>query len=206
MTPHDIKSLIPSHIEACLFDLDGTLADTMPTHIIAWERTGDYFGVKITEQDINALAGAPTHEVIITLNEKYGWDVDPQLAKELKAKYYLELLDAATGVDPIMPVFDFAIAFLDVYKMAIGTGSSRSNGIRVMEAINMIEKIPHIVSADDVINPKPHPETFTKCADIIGVPYENCIVFEDGPMGVLSAHAAGMPVIFLPQYEFLPAH
>jgi len=57
------------------------------------------------------------------------------------------------------------------------------------------------VSADDVLVSKPDPETFTKCADLLGVPYGDCIVFEDAPKGVEAARAAGMKAVVITTYH-----
>jgi HAD superfamily hydrolase (TIGR01509 family) len=200
----ELLSIIPSNIEGIIFDLDGTLADNMPLHIRAWAMAGDYFGVKITEADINEFAGAPSFEVITTLNQRYGWTVDVALAVKLKSEYYLSLLDELEDNIPTIDLtYEFALHSFNKYPMAIGTGSNRHNALRVINAIKLSATIPYVVSADDVDFPKPHPETFLKCAMLMAIAPENCIVFEDGPMGIEAAFAAGMPVIEIPSYKLL---
>ena len=73
-----MEALIPSpHIQGLIFDLDGTLADTMSLHIESWKVTGEAYKVTITEQMIQERAGTPTIQVIQQLNALLGWDIDP---------------------------------------------------------------------------------------------------------------------------------
>jgi HAD superfamily hydrolase (TIGR01509 family) len=81
--------------------------------------------------------------------------------------------------------------------MAIGSAAISGNVDFVLDGLNIRKYIPVTVSADDVELSKPHPETFIKAAERLGVPAENCIVFEDNPKGVESALNAGMNAVVL---------
>ena len=201
--PVDLISKIPPTIKGLIFDLDGTLADTMPSHIEAWVRTGRHYGVEITADMVNALAGAPSMEVISIFNKQFGWTIDPGEGKKMKSDLYLALLDQLECIEPIREVYELVNHFKGILPMAIGTGSSKSNAERVIRSLGLEDVITIVVSADDVVYPKPHPETFLTCALRLNVNPKDCLVFEDGPMGIQAAVAAGMRVLILPQYEII---
>lgn len=197
-----IKS-IPSHIEALIFDLDGTLADTMPTHIEAWITMGNTFGASITAEMINTYAGSPTPTVIETLNKQYDWSIPIEEGTKMKSALYAQLLEAMTELKSIEKVMEIATHYHGKLPLGIGTGSGRSNANRTINALGVGEMFGAIVTASDVINPKPHHETFTKCADLLGIPYKSCLVFEDGPMGMIAAISGGMSVMTVPYYTII---
>lgn len=201
----DLISKIPKDVKGLIFDLDGTLADTMPSHIEAWALTGKHYGVEITPDMVNALAGTPSFEVLKSFNEQYGWSIDPTEGKKLKSDFYVALLDQLERIEPITEVYEIVHHYHGTLPMAIGTGSSSQNAARVIHALGLQDAIPVVVSADDVTHPKPHPETFLVCAEKLNLKPEDCLVFEDGPMGIEAALAAGMRVIVLPDFRLLGA-
>lgn len=90
--------------------------------------------------------------------------------------------------------------------MAVGTAAIPINVNFVLDGLKIRHYFKAIVSADDVIKSKPDPETFTKCAELLNVSTENCIVFEDAPKGVEAALKAGMSSVVIttmhPKEEF----
>ena len=84
--------------------------------------------------------------------------------------------------------------------MAIGTGGSRRLALKTLEVIGLDRYFDILVSSEDVNQFKPHPETFLKCAELMGVEPADCEVFEDGILGIEAAQAAGMMVVDVTQY------
>ena len=82
-------------------------------------------------------------------------------------------------------------------KMAIGSAAIMFNIDFVLDGLNIRSYFDAIVSADDVSFSKPHPETYLKCASLLGKDPGNCIVFEDSPKGVEAAANAGMRSVVL---------
>ena len=81
--------------------------------------------------------------------------------------------------------------------MAIGSAAILFNIDFVLDGLNIRHYFPIVVAAENVTISKPDPETYTKCADQIGIDYKNCVVFEDAPKGVEAAQNAGMPCVVL---------
>ena len=90
--------------------------------------------------------------------------------------------------------------------MAIGSAAIMYNIDFVLDGLDIRHYFDAIVSADDVSRSKPDPETYLKCASLLGIDPQDCLVFEDVPKGVESAYNAGMKAMVLTtmhvQHEF----
>ena len=88
--------------------------------------------------------------------------------------------------------------------MGIGTGSTRAHAAHILRQTGLDAFIPVLVSADDVVNHKPHPDTFLKVAEQLGAKPANCLVFEDTPIGLEAGRAAGMETLLVHQGALCP--
>ncbi len=186
---------ISDEVKALLFDLDGTLVDNMQLHIDAWIQTGTHFGLPITAEMIEINAGIPTRQLIVKLASENNWSIDTEDFTKLKQSTYREVKANAGPIKKIAPIIEIAQHYYGKIPMTIGTGSSRPNAIAALEDAGIIDWFDIIISADDVQNPKPHPEVWLKGANHIGVAPNECLVFEDGEKGMDAADAAGVPWI-----------
>jgi HAD superfamily hydrolase (TIGR01509 family) len=84
--------------------------------------------------------------------------------------------------------------------MAVGTGGSRRLSLKTLEIIGLKGYFDILVTSEDVSNFKPHPDTFLKCAELMGVAPSDCEVFEDGILGLQAARSAGMMVVDVTEY------
>ena len=181
---------------AYLFDCDGTLADTMPLHYRAWRRMVEEHGGQMSEELFYRLGGKPTEAIIELLNAEHGLRVtDVARAAHLKEEYYLELI---SEVEPIEPVLRVAQRLHRTVPMAVVSGGYRKYVELTLEAIGVKHLFDAIVCAEDTSRGKPHPDPFLEAARRLGVPPEDCLVFEDSPAGVQAAKAAGMECVFVP--------
>ena len=76
--------------------------------------------------------------------------------------------------------------------MSVGTGGYHRLAWKTLEILVLKDYFDILVSSEDVKNTKPHPETFLKCAEKMGVDPKDCQVFEDGDLGMQAAVSAGM--------------
>ncbi|MDU4092480.1 MAG: HAD-IA family hydrolase, partial [Pantoea sp.] len=79
--------------------------------------------------------------------------------------------------------------------MAVGTGSEHAMADALLQHLNLRHYFDVIVGADDVTRHKPEPDTFLRCAALMGVDPEKCVVFEDADFGLQAAQAAGMAAV-----------
>ncbi len=184
-----------------IFDLDGTLADTMSLHVKAWIQTAELWEVTITAQMIYERGGTPTIQVIEDLSRLYGWSIDPYAFRIKKNDIYADIKKRNGKINPILPVLEIVHRYKNILPQSVGTGSVRKNAEMAIDDLGLQDHFEVIVTADDVSRHKPHPETFLKCADGMKVKPEDCLVYEDGPMGIEAAMSAGMKVIHIETLE-----
>jgi beta-phosphoglucomutase family hydrolase len=188
MTAKPVLNVLPG-IKALIFDLDGTLADTMGTHFTAWSAAAGEFGFPFPYDAFLAHAGMPTRAILADISQEHKLDLDIEKIEAWKEKYFFAVLDT---VRPVSIVDDVVRKYYGKLPMAIGTGSTRANAKKILNAMNYAFDFPVIVGADDVKQGKPNPETFLECARLLGVAPQDCQVFEDGQTGLDAAKAAGM--------------
>ncbi len=188
----NINSFLEKGVKALIFDLDGTLADTMPIHMKAWMSVGNKLDLPITEKDIYRLTGSPTKEVAKILAHEYGWELNPDEVSELKQDFYLKHKADHGKIQGIPFVHDLAIHYHNKMPLSVGTGSRRENAESIIEDIGLTGYFEAVVTATEITKPKPDPETFLRCAEKMKIAPEQCLVFEDGDMGIKAAVEGGM--------------
>ena len=180
-----------------IFDLDGTLADTMPIHYIAWKNAAFKYGINYTPELFIQMAGIPVYPSVEKINQIFGTSIDPKEmgdAKETEFEKNMHL------TPEIKVVTDLVREYHGKIPMAVGTGGSRRLSLKTLEIIGLKGYFDILVTSEDVTNFKPHPETFLKCAELMGVAPSDCEVFEDGILGIQAAQTAGMMVTDVTEY------
>ncbi|MEO8269931.1 MAG: HAD family phosphatase [Aureliella sp.] len=180
----------PASTSALIFDCDGTLADTMPTHYSAWTWMLDQYGIPFPEEKFYGFAGKPTELIIRLLAEETGVAVhDVSAMSKLKEQRYVELIDAVT---PIQVVLDIATRHRDHLPMAVASGGEGYVVAKTLEAIGLGDWFKVVVAAEDTERHKPEPDVFLEAARRLDVDPTGCVVFEDSDLGLLAAERAGM--------------
>ena len=190
--PADPDAPIPANIRGLIFDCDGTLVDTMPLHFLAWVKALDKVGLHFPEERFYSFAGAPTRTIIEIISKEQGIPVDAQAIAVDKEHIYVESLEK---LEPIHSVIEIARREKGKRKLAVASGGWKRVVKQSLTVVGIEDLFDAIVGADDVIHGKPAPDVFLKAAELIGIPPENCLVYEDGDMGIVAAKAANMPVI-----------
>jgi beta-phosphoglucomutase-like phosphatase (HAD superfamily) len=187
--------------QALLFDLDGTLADTMPMHYEAWQHVLGSRGVTLDRERYFALAGVPTRRILATLAEEQGVALDFDELMVLKERLFLEQVHRAVPLDP---AFSIARFFQGKKPMAIVSGGVRRAVTRTLDLIGATAFFATVVTSEDTEIHKPDPEPFLLAAARLEADPAACLVFEDGDPGIQAARAAGMQVIDVRQERSVP--
>ena len=172
-----------------IFDLDGTLIDTMPLHFQSWQSVAGKLGFTFTEKLFYELAGTPTTGIIDHLNREQNLNLVHDEILSLKYSDFLKMLPEAK---PVKAVVDVIHRYHGILPMSVGTGGAREIALQTLSIHKLDSYFPVIVFAEDVENHKPAPDTFLQCASRMGVEPEFCHVFEDGDQGIRAAESAGM--------------
>ncbi|QZE13198.1 HAD family phosphatase [Halosquirtibacter laminarini] len=189
--------IVDENIKGLIFDIDGTIADSMPLHFKVFQKVGRMFGVNYTKELFLELAGIPALETCQIVKDRFGKDWDPSEFVRVKEEMYLENMNKVVGVEPVINLIH---KYRDILPMACGTGGDRFSATKVLTALDLDFLIENMVCAEDVTEHKPHPETFLKAASLIGVTPKDCMVFEDGALGIEAGNTAGMHVVDVTQY------
>ena len=183
------KIFINPKAKALIFDLEGTIADTMTVHFMAYKNILSEFGIDFTPGLFTTLAGVPAIATIQKLNEMFDTKMDPEETGRYKESEYEKIMHK---MKPVVPVVELVKEYHGKFPMAVGTGGYKRLAWKSLEILGLKDYFEILVSGEDVEHPKPHPETFLKCAALMGVEPEACHVFEDGELGIQAARAAGM--------------
>ncbi|MEY3775554.1 MAG: hypothetical protein RLZZ129_2334 [Verrucomicrobiota bacterium] len=180
-----------------IFDLDGTLIDTMPLHYRAWDAAMRAVGLPhaLDEDYFYALGGVPTRRVAELFGERYGLKLDPDEVFHRKEALFAELQGEAALIEPVVTI---ARAKAETHPLAIASGGPRVIVRRSLEVTGIGPLFRAVVTADDVVHGKPAPDMFLLAAQQLGVAPERCLVFEDAEPGIQGARAAGMQVVRVP--------
>jgi beta-phosphoglucomutase-like phosphatase (HAD superfamily) len=186
--------------DACIFDCDGTLVDSMPLHFRAWRQAFSSHGARFDFDWalFTSRAGVGLEETVQELNEQFAELLDPAAVVRDQLANYEALIHQLTVVEPVL-------AFLDSVTtggtrrvpVAVASGGTRPHVEASLAAVALDKRFECVLTREDVTHGKPHPEMFLLAAQRLGVAPERCVVFEDGLPGVEAARRANMGWVFV---------
>ena len=194
-----------SNARALLFDLDGTLIDSMPHHHDAWVRWHERRGLTIDGPAFfAATAGRSNAEILADMLPQHSADEHVAMADEKEA-LYREI------ARPALSLIKGADVFVDAarqagWRLAVCTASTPQNMALAFERHGIDSWVETVVSPADrrfgggpgeFLRGKPHPDIFLEAARRLGLAPADCIVFEDAPLGIEAARRAGMRAVAL---------
>ncbi len=175
--------------EALIFDCDGTLADTMPLHFIAWQNVLVDYGFAFDEDLFYSLGGQPTDRIVAQLSNEQNIDVDVMKVTHEKEAAFLDLIDQ---IEAIQAVVDVAHQFHGKLPMGVGSGGQREVVKQILATLSIDSFFDCIVGSEDTKLHKPEPDVFLEVASRLKVEPSRCLVYEDADLGVEAARRAGM--------------
>ncbi len=192
-------------MKALLFDLDGTLIDSMPHHQSAWDAWYARRGLAMDSSEFfAATAGRSNAEILADLFPALSVDEHVAMADEKEALYREIAVQSLALIGGAKAFVDAARAH--GLRMAVCTASTVPNMALAFKLHGIDGWVEHVVSPADVtsgpgpavpLRGKPHPDIFLEAARRLGIDPQDCVVFEDAPLGVEAARRAGMPAVAL---------
>ncbi len=180
---------------AYLFDCDGTIVDSMPLHYVAWKKALGEWNCEFPEELFYAWGGRPTDEIIATLNQSQGLRMPVEKVASRKEQFYFEMLPELKAVPEVLEHIEAQHGRI---PFAVVSGSARDSVTASLGILKLLDRFDTLVCAGEYKKSKPDPEAFLLAATKLGVPPNNCLVFEDTEMGIQAATAAGMASVKIP--------
>lgn len=184
-----------------IFDLDGTLINSMPYHALAWKQVAYGHGFDIDVNDIYAMGGSASRDIAAFYKNKGEpvGDIDEYVKRKI-----------AIFQENIPKIEVFQKIFNELKKakslgirIAIGTGTRTANATRILKEKDLFDYIDALVTADDVTRHKPNPDTFLVAAKRLELEPQDCLVFEDGQLGIKAALRGGFDCIEVKDNEMI---
>ena len=188
--------LPPGSFKAYLFDCDGTIADSMPLHYVAWNKALREWNCEFSEDLFYAWGGMSVAEIIATLNQQGGLSMPVEEVSRRKEELYFENLPHLKAVPEVLAHVEAAYGQI---PLAVVSGSTRESVTASLKTLKILDLFETLVCAGDYQKNKPDPEPFLMAAQRLGVAPKDCLVFEDSDMGIQAATAAGMASVKVPQ-------
>lgn len=183
-------------LKALLFDLDGTLADTDPLHLLAWREVFRPYGLKVDPAFYRErISGRLNPEIVRDLLGLEGEEAERLIAaKEARFRELAQDLEPTPGLLPLLErIREKGLTW------GVVTNAPKENARHVLKALGL--KPPLLVLAEEVGRGKPDPLPYQLALGRLGVAPEEALAFEDSPSGVRSAVGAGIPT-----YGLLTGH
>ncbi|MEY4615730.1 MAG: hypothetical protein RJB66_690 [Pseudomonadota bacterium] len=197
MRPNSKKvfdSKVIKDFDALLFDMDGTLIDSMPAHNRAWQMALAEFGVTVSNDELLELAGTPNKRTAEIFIDRYSILSTAETIVRAKEELFER---AINNIDLIQSVATIAQSFFNQKALGLVSGSDRQSIHRNLRLFQLEHLFSCIVSSGDTVLGKPSPDPYLLAAQLLKVEPHRCLVFEDGHAGILSAKQAGMNVILI---------
>lgn len=184
-------------IKAVIFDLDGVIVSTDDCHYEAWKKMADEEGIYFDKTINNRLRGVSrmeSLEIVLERAEKEYTEDEKLTLAERKNGYYKEFITKLTPSD-ILPGAKENLEELRANGIKIAIGSSSKNTPVILKQIGLDNYFDAVSDGNNIQNSKPDPEVFLKAADMLGIPYSECMIVEDADAGIEAGKRAGMKTL-----------
>ncbi|WP_272690521.1 beta-phosphoglucomutase [Providencia sp. PROV152] len=195
-------------VKGLIFDLDGVIVDTAGYHYLAWKKLANEIGIEINEefnQTLKGISRTESLDKILNYGNKQNLFSAQEKSElsERKNNYYVKLLDNITPKDILPGVLEL-IEQAYQYNIPCVIASASQNAPMILKKLNIDNYFQAIVDPKSLAKGKPDPEIFLKAAQLIHVPVEFCVGFEDSIAGIQSLKKAGIYAIGIIAEGLLP--
>jgi HAD superfamily hydrolase (TIGR01509 family) len=184
--------------ESVIFDMDGVLFDSERLYNRAWYEVGARCGLHDMDGTIRSCVGRNGNDIRAFLQGKYGADFNAgQFARDVTDAF--QAIVEAEGL-PLKPGVSELLCWLrdQGRRIALATSSGKNSAARHLAEAGLTGYFDAVVTGDMITTGKPAPDIYLLACEKLGAPPGRCFAVEDSPNGVLSARAAGLKVILVP--------
>lgn len=191
--------ILDRNIYGAIFDLDGVLVDTAKFHYLAWKRLAKELGFAFTLKENEKLKGVSRMASLEILLDTGGLKLDDSMKNELAQKkntWYVEYLQQLSKKD-VLPHVIHTLESLKNKDIRLAIGSASKNTPLILEKTQLRPYFDVVIDGNCTSKAKPDPEVFLLGAQRLGLPPEQCMVFEDSESGIQAANSGGMLSLYL---------
>jgi beta-phosphoglucomutase-like phosphatase (HAD superfamily) len=167
----------------------------MPVHYLAWQQALKEWGGILPEDLFYAWGGRPVADIISDLNERQGLTMPVEVVAARREVLFQRLLPTISAVPGVLQHINDAHGRV---PFAVVSGSTRESVTASLGTLGLLDKFDVLVCAGDYARAKPDPAAFLLAAELLRVPPQSCLVFEDTELGIQAAAAAGMAFVRVP--------
>ncbi len=186
---------------AVILDLDGLMISTEQAARTAWERAASDFGHTMDEALFSRMSGRTGQDARRLVLNSLGEDFPYAEVRQRRDKYLMQAFEQGE-IGPMPGLYNL-LETLDALELDVAIATSGSSEITPLKlsTLGLGERFETVVCGDDIEHGKPAPDIFLEAARQLGVPPSECVVLEDSDAGARAAHAAGMRVIVIPEFQ-----
>lgn len=180
-------------LEAIIFDMDGTMIDSMPYHAVSWHKFFASKGIKVSDAELKEKGHGTLFDIMprffgenISREESYRLGMEKEI---IFREMYAPFMHPVAGLEGWLQTLK-----QHQIKIGLGTAADYSNTDFTIDTLGLRHYFDTIVTSDLVPEGKPSPAVYHYAAEKLGVSPANCLVFEDTFSGVAAGKAAGMKV------------
>ncbi len=194
MTRINPKTETNPKIKGILFDLDGTLANSFPSIIIAFREAFKFLEpyaktkLNFTDYEIKKLIGIPHQQTFIKIaNDNEAVAKAAMIFRETRKKFRVDAIDGSIDLLNFLKTKNF--------NLGIVTTTGRELTERILNDLNVQNLFEAVITGTDVLNLKPHPEPILKAIEILNLSKDSCVMVGDHPNDIIAANSAGIKSI-----------
>jgi HAD superfamily hydrolase (TIGR01509 family) len=177
-------------MRAILWDMDGTIADTGVAHYAAWQRLLTERGKELSQQGFDDTFGMANAQILdLWLGDTVSVEEKRQLAS-LKESYFREAIDRVTPIPGVLRWL--SLGRERGYRQAVASSGEMANIVAILEALGLGNSFESVLSGAFLAKSKPDPTIFLHAAASLGATPDECLVIEDGIVGIEAAKRAGI--------------
>ena len=176
-------------MKALFFDMDGTLLNSETLHEQAWFDTLAQFDLSLSKDWFHQWTGSTDYHLLEGIQNQFGVTLDfPALFEEKRNRFLAIAENSPLTFEGVVQGLQYLSQYLPIILV---TSSTKIGAENVLKWANIRQYFKHIITFDDVINPKPKPEPYLMAAKYVGFNPSECVAFEDSIAGITAAKAAG---------------
>ena len=182
------------NFQTCIFDFDGVIIDSEPLHAEAKQITLDHFLIECPSAVLAKFKGRTDVDFFDYVSrEVVQGKFTPEELGAFKIREYLRLFEEVPLIDGIQNFLGFARKRFK--KLGLATSATKRDFSLAAQKYQLQAWFDVIVTGEDTINHKPHPEPYLKAISKLSTPVDEILVIEDSPNGIKSAKAANCTVV-----------